>query len=62
MVEACLREGALVAAMSGSGSAVFGVFRAGPAARAARRLQRPDWLVLAPRTLTRREAVRRLGL
>jgi hypothetical protein len=41
---------------------VFGVFRAGTAARAARRLQRPDWLVLATRTLTRREAVRRLGL
>jgi hypothetical protein len=30
--------------------------------RAARRLRRPDWLVLITRTLTRREAGRRMSL
>ncbi len=50
------------AAMTGSGSAVFGVFSEASAKRAARRLQRPDWLVLLTRTLTRREAARRVGL
>lgn len=62
MVRACLREGASAAAMTGSGSAVFGVFSEANAKRAARRLQRPDWLVLLTRTLTRREAARRVGL
>jgi 4-diphosphocytidyl-2-C-methyl-D-erythritol kinase len=62
MIEACRREGASAAAMSGSGSAVFGIFAEGAARRAARRLQRPDWLVVLTRTLTRREAARRLGL
>jgi hypothetical protein len=27
-----------------------------------RRLQRPDWLVILTRTLTRREAIRRMGV
>ena len=62
MVEACVKEGALGAAMTGSGSAVFGVFPESGARRAAQRLQRPDWLVLLTRTLGRREAARRLGL
>ncbi len=62
MVEACLAAGAIAAAMTGSGSAVFGLFEGTSAARAARRLQRPDWLVVATRTLSRREAGRRMGL
>jgi len=59
MIDACLREGALAAAMSGSGSAVYGVFPESVAIRAAKRLSRPDWLVLLTRTLTRQEAGRR---
>jgi 4-diphosphocytidyl-2-C-methyl-D-erythritol kinase len=62
MVEACLAQGARAAAMSGSGSAVFGLFDGTAASRAARRLQRPDWLVIATRTLGRREAGRWVGL
>jgi len=62
MVDACFREGAQAAAMTGSGSAVFGVFSEANAKRAARRLQRPDWLVILTRTISRREAARRLGL
>jgi 4-diphosphocytidyl-2-C-methyl-D-erythritol kinase len=62
MVEACRREGALAAAMTGSGSAVFGLFPESVATRAAKRLQRPDWLVLLTRTLSRQESVRRIGL
>ncbi len=62
MVEACLRQGALGAAMTGSGSAAYGLFAETAAARAARRLARPDWLVLVTRTLSRREAGRRIGL
>lgn len=62
MVEACYREGATAAAMTGSGSAVFGLFSEASAARAARRLKRPDWLVLVTRTLARREARRRMTL
>lgn len=51
---ALARRGAVLAAMSGSGSAVFGVFasRAG-AADAARAVARPGWLVLVTRTLGR---------
>ena len=62
MVAACVREGAFGASMSGSGSAVFGLFTESAARRAVGRLQRPDWLVLLTRTLTRREAARRMGL
>lgn len=62
MIAACLREGAVAAAMTGSGSAVFGLFREAVAARAARKLQRPDWLVLLTRTLSRRESGRRMTL
>jgi 4-diphosphocytidyl-2-C-methyl-D-erythritol kinase len=62
MVDACLKQGARVAAMTGSGSAVFGLFDGTAAARAARKLQRPDWLVMVTRTLSRREASRWMGL
>jgi 4-diphosphocytidyl-2-C-methyl-D-erythritol kinase len=61
VIEACYREGAQVAAMTGSGSAVFALFSETVAPRAARGLQRPDWLVSVTRTLTRREASRRIG-
>jgi len=62
MIDACLREGALGAAMTGSGSAVFGLFTEPGARRAMERLQRPDWLVLLTRTLSRQEAGRRMGV
>ncbi len=62
MAEACLATGAVAAQMSGSGSAVFGLFPESATARAARRLKRPDWLVLVARTQSRREAARRMGL
>lgn len=62
MIEACLGQGALAAAMTGSGAAVFGVFREAVAKKAVGRLKRADWHVLLTKTLTRREASRRLGL
>jgi 4-diphosphocytidyl-2-C-methyl-D-erythritol kinase len=62
MIEACLSNGAVGAQMSGSGSAVFGLFPEATTSRAARALKRPDWLVLVTRTQTRREAARRIGL
>jgi 4-diphosphocytidyl-2-C-methyl-D-erythritol kinase len=62
MVEALRRQGAQGAAMTGSGSAVFGVFSEANAKRAARSLQRPDWLICLSRTLTRRESARRIGV
>ncbi len=62
MIDACYREGALAAAMTGSGSAVYGLFRESVAPTAAKRLQRQDWLILVTRTLTRREAARRLDV
>ncbi|HYN08220.1 MAG TPA: 4-(cytidine 5'-diphospho)-2-C-methyl-D-erythritol kinase [Vicinamibacterales bacterium] len=62
IVDACRRAGARAAAMTGSGSAVFAAFSEPAAKRAVRRLRRPDWLVMLTRTLTRREAARRIGL
>jgi len=62
MIDACVREGALAAAMSGSGSSVYAVFPETVANRAAKRLARPDWLVLLTRTMTRQEAGRRIRL
>jgi len=62
MIAACRRAGALAAGLTGSGSAVFGLFPESKAGDVVRRLQRPEWLVLVTRTLNRREAVRRLGL
>jgi len=61
IIESLLREGAQAAAMTGSGAAVFGLFPETLARKAARRLQRPDWLVLVTRTIDRREASRRLA-
>jgi 4-diphosphocytidyl-2-C-methyl-D-erythritol kinase len=62
MVTACVRHGAMAAAMSGSGSAVFAVFPEAVVRKAMSQLQRPDWFVLLTRTLSRREAARRMGL
>jgi 4-diphosphocytidyl-2C-methyl-D-erythritol kinase len=62
MVAACISQGAMAAAMSGSGSAVFGVFAEAVAPRAVAKLQRADWLVTLTRTFSRREATRRIGL
>jgi len=62
IIESCYREGAQVAAMTGSGSAVFGLFSESSAPRAALQLQRPDWLVTLTRTFNRHEAGRRIGL
>jgi 4-diphosphocytidyl-2-C-methyl-D-erythritol kinase len=62
ILEACYREGAQVAAMTGSGSAVFALFNEQIAPKAAKGLQRPDWLVLLTRTLSRDESTRRIGL
>ena len=54
--------GATFAAMSGSGSAVFGLFeRAEAARRTANDLARPGWLSLHTRTLNRREYARRVA-
>jgi 4-diphosphocytidyl-2-C-methyl-D-erythritol kinase len=61
MLDALQRAGARGVAMTGSGSATFGLFRE-PVARAAlKRLQRPDWVVIVTRTMNRREASRRFA-
>jgi 4-diphosphocytidyl-2C-methyl-D-erythritol kinase len=62
MIEACLRQGAITAAMTGSGSAVYAVFREAAARNVVRGLQRPEWLVHLTRTLTRAESRRLMGL
>jgi 4-diphosphocytidyl-2-C-methyl-D-erythritol kinase len=61
-VEACQRAGAMAAAMTGSGSAVFGVFPVGGVAQAARRLRRPGWVVVPTRTVSASETGRLIGL
>jgi 4-diphosphocytidyl-2-C-methyl-D-erythritol kinase len=59
--QALVDAGAVFAAMSGSGSAVFGLFeRSDAARRTAADLVRPGWLVLATRTLSRGEYAARL--
>jgi 4-diphosphocytidyl-2-C-methyl-D-erythritol kinase len=56
-------RGAAVAAMSGSGSAVFGVFTAvAPARQAALELSGQGWATLCTRTLSRSEYARQLRL
>ena len=61
--QSLLDAGARVAAMSGSGSAVFGLFeRADAARRTAHDLARPGWTAVVTRTLSRREYARRLSL
>jgi 4-diphosphocytidyl-2-C-methyl-D-erythritol kinase len=58
---ALLDAGAVFAAMSGSGSAVFGLFdRVDAAKRTAADLSRPGWQVVCTRTLSRTEYAQRL--
>ncbi len=60
--QSLLDAGANFAAMSGSGSAVFGLFeRADAARRTANDLARPGWLSLHTRTIARREYARRVA-
>jgi 4-diphosphocytidyl-2-C-methyl-D-erythritol kinase len=60
--QSLLDAGANFAAMSGSGSAVFGLFeRAEAARRSANDLARPGWLSLLTRTMSRREYARRVA-
>jgi 4-diphosphocytidyl-2-C-methyl-D-erythritol kinase len=62
MRQSLLDAGAAFAAMSGSGSAVFGLFeRSDAARRTANDLARPGWLSVHTRTLSRRDYVRRLS-
>jgi 4-diphosphocytidyl-2-C-methyl-D-erythritol kinase len=61
-VLSCQQAGAKAAGMTGSGSAVFGVFSVAAAPRAARRLQRADWVVVPTRTVSASEAGRLVGL
>lgn len=59
--QALLRAGAVMAAMSGSGSTVFGLFeRQDAARRTAADLARPGWHVVATRTMSRAEYAARL--
>jgi 4-diphosphocytidyl-2-C-methyl-D-erythritol kinase len=62
IIEALLGAGAMAAAMTGSGSAVFGLFAGRVTEAVVARLRRPDWLILPTRTCTRREAGRLVGL
>jgi 4-diphosphocytidyl-2-C-methyl-D-erythritol kinase len=60
--QSLIDAGATFAAMSGSGSAVFGLFeRADAARRTANDLARPGWLSLHTRTLNRRDYARRVA-
>jgi 4-diphosphocytidyl-2-C-methyl-D-erythritol kinase len=59
---AWLRREETTPLMSGSGSAVFAACRAADRSRLARRLARRTWLVVATRTLSRRQACRLIGL
>jgi 4-diphosphocytidyl-2-C-methyl-D-erythritol kinase len=61
-VEACRAAGSKAAGMTGSGSAVFGVFSVAAAPRAARQLRRAGWVVVPTRTVSAAEAGRLVGL
>ncbi|HEX5069895.1 MAG TPA: 4-(cytidine 5'-diphospho)-2-C-methyl-D-erythritol kinase [Vicinamibacterales bacterium] len=61
-VRAALEAGALAAAMTGSGSAVFGLFAPASAPAAARRLRRSGWVVHATTTLSAGESGRLMSL
>lgn len=59
MVERLQRTGALLAAMTGSGSVVYGLYRQRPAAEAARRaVRRRGWRTTLTRTIGRAEFAR----
>jgi 4-diphosphocytidyl-2-C-methyl-D-erythritol kinase len=59
--QALLDAGAVVASMSGSGSAVYGLFeRLDAARRTAADLTQPNWLVISTRTLSRTEYANRI--
>jgi 4-diphosphocytidyl-2-C-methyl-D-erythritol kinase len=61
--QALVDAGAVFAAMSGSGSTVFGLFeRHDAATRTARDLARPGWQVMATRTLSRADYARRVRI
>ena len=62
MLDALVGAGASAAAMTGSGSAVFGLFIRPVSKAGLARLARPGWLVISTRISHRREAVRRMGL
>ena len=59
---ALLAAGAEAAAMSGSGSAVFGVFAKRPSLKQLAPIARLGGQVFATRTLSRADAARRMGL
>ena len=62
MVERLQRTGALLAAMTGSGSVVFGLYRGRPAAEAARlAVRRRGWRTTLTRTIGRAEFARVTG-
>lgn len=62
ILETCVAAGAEAAALSGSGSAVFAVVSPRQVARVARAVAGAGRRVWTTRTLTRREALRRIGL
>ena len=62
MIDVLRREGAPAAAMTGSGAAVYALLPEPQARRVASRVKRPDWLVVLTRTLSRREAGRRMAI
>jgi len=61
-VRSAREAGALGAAMTGSGSAVFGLFRAPVPVSVVRRLRRPGWAVHTATTLSAQEAGRLMTL